>query len=209
MGANSMSQEDGKSSLFKNSAITVTIIGGIFTLTGVLLGVFIPWVINRPSPLPACSMCVIGEIFSYSQFVKGEFWTWENTPGTLTTDFTENCANTSFHGIHIIYDFSGEGNGGLGVQWGKLQQGFDASGFTTLTFWVRGVIGNEKFEVGLKDKNGTETKIQFAADSVGRNTIIGLNKFTSVNLSSLENLNFSFNKTHGSGNICIDDIVFN
>jgi hypothetical protein len=202
-----MSQEVDKP-LYKNPAIIVALISGIFTIIAVLMGIFIPFLINRPGVLPPCSMCVIGEIFAYSPFVKGEFWTWENAPGTLTTDFTENCANTSFHGMSIVYDFSAQGNGGVGVQWGQLQGGFDASGFTTLSFWVRGAVGNEKFEVGLKDKNGTETKIQFAADSVGRNTLIGLNKFSSVNLSSLENLNFSFNKTHGSGSICIDDIVF-
>jgi hypothetical protein len=59
------------------------------------------------------------------------------------------------------------GFGAWWVQWGNSpEQAFDASGFTHLTFWVRGARDGETFEIGLRDAvNQQEVKLR--SDNVG------------------------------------------
>ena len=112
----------------------------------------------------------------------------------------------------------GAGNGGWGVQWSSSPVGhFDASAFNALTFWVKGASGGEIFQIGMKDTtgnngNGTEAKLgskdYLVVTQNWSQIILSFDEFKGVNIASLENINLGFNKDHGSGSICIDDMAF-
>jgi hypothetical protein len=111
---------------------------------------------------------------------------------------------------------SGVENGGWGVHWTNTPTGhFDASGFSDLVFWVKGTTGGETLQIGLKGTNGQEVKVESGdlvviSASDWKPVTVPLNKFINggVNVDSVENVNFGFNRNHGSGIICIDDIAF-
>ena len=70
------------------------------------------------------------------------------------------------------------------------------------------------FEIGLKDTNSNETKIEskdWIVASDLRNGVeitIPLAEFRDVNKKSLNNVSFSFNSRHGSGSICVGSMAF-
>lgn len=167
----------------------------------------IPTSTNTPLPPP------LVEIFP--QVDGGEKFVYINNGGLLSDRFvpTESCFHSAPYGLQLSYDMKGDGNGGWGVQWNKaLAKYIDASGFSTFAFWVKGTYGGEIFQVSLKDAGGNEVKIE--SDTLLIVTTdwilvkVPLNKFKGVNTTSIENINFGFNKNHGTGSICIDDISF-
>jgi hypothetical protein len=106
-------------------------------------------------------------------------------------------------------------DGGWGVHWDNApRKHFDVSEFDHFSFWVRGASGEEQFEIGLKDTNAREIKIQskdWIAASALRNGVeitIPLAEFRDVNKQLLNNVSFSFNSLHGSGTICIGSMAF-
>ena len=106
---------------------------------------------------------------------------------------------------------------GGGVQWSNAPGGrFDASSFSTLSFWIRGAAPNG-FHIGLKDINEREVKVEardfvMVSDTEWRQVVVPLARFADasgpVNLAAVRNANLGFNASHGSGSICIDDIAF-
>jgi hypothetical protein len=161
-----------------------------------------------PFPLP------LVEIFP--QVGGGEEFLFINSPkpDVLTRQFTDeaDCRHSGPFGLRLTYGFTGEDNGGWGVHWDNAPtKRFDATGFTALVFWVKGTSGRETFQVGLKDISGKEEKVesQTLVVSISNWTMvtIPLSRFRGV-ITSINNVNFGFNKTHGSGRICIDDIAF-
>jgi len=107
----------------------------------------------------------------------------------------------------------GQGNGGWGVHWDKApSKYFDASGFNAFTFWVKGASGGETFQIGLKDISGKEVKLEsikfVVVSSKWMEATALFSDFEGVNVASLQNLNFGFNTSHGSGSICVDDLTF-
>jgi Complex I intermediate-associated protein 30 (CIA30) len=166
---------------------------------------------------PSCPEEPVCEIFS--QAGDGEDWSWSIAPGSLTTQFVEDgdCHLSGRYGLRLVYSFTDAGNGGWGVHWANSPaRHFDASGFTTLTFSVRGTAPN-RFQIGLKDTTGFEVNVEsnefgFASDTEWRTLTIPLTQFaqqgSGVNIASIENVHFSFHSGHGAGNICIDEIVF-
>lgn len=155
----------------------------------------------------------------FSQAVDGEAFPFSDTPDSLTTEIIEDadCRHAGQYGLRLTYDYTGGGNGGWGVHWAKAPEGhFDASQFTALTFWVKGTA-RSGFRIGLKDTSPKEFGVAspnyvVVSTSTWRPVSIPLNKFVdgkeSVNIASLENINFGFNRDNGSGSICIDDIAF-
>jgi len=96
-----------------------------------------------------------------------------------------------------------------------MSSGFDASGFSALVFWVKGAAGGETFQIGLKDMAHKETLLDSQEYVVvshleWRQVNVPLSEFEArgVNLASLENVSLGFNRRHGSGTICVDDIAF-
>ena len=72
---------------------------------------------------------------------------------------------------------------------------------------MRSGSGDESFEIGLKDTQGVEVKIEskdrVAADALksGVEIMIPLSEFKGVNVRSLNNVSISFNEAHGSGGL--------
>ena len=126
----------------------------------------------------------------------------------------DNCLHNGIYGLRINYDMQGQNTGGWGVHWinPPLVTHFDASEFKSLTFWVKGLAGNEKFQVSMKDTNGheywIESRLFVVVNRDWTMASILLDQFKDVNTSSLENFAFGFNPTHESGSICIDEIAF-
>ncbi|MDW8234085.1 MAG: hypothetical protein RMJ54_14990 [Roseiflexaceae bacterium] len=155
----------------------------------------------------------------FAQAGAAEAFAFVNPPGNLDAQLTGDafCRRSARHGLRLIYNFTGAGNGGWGVAWNGAPGGtFDARQFDTLAFWVRGTAPRG-FQVGLKDATGREVKIESrdyvaASPDEWRKVTIPLGKFAdasgAVNPSSVQNVNFGFNASHGSGNVCIADIAF-
>lgn len=210
-----------------------TIIAALIVLIGtVITAIFAsPWIskliVNEPPPTPSPTAISspqsdnrhpplpLEEIFR--QVGDGKEFMYINAapPEDLRKQFVtdERCRHSGPHGLKLTYKFTGAGHGGWGVGWKTASAGsFNASEFTHLRLWVKGLNGSERFQLGLKDTRDNETK--FESDSLVINIsnwseiVIPLNKFTDVNLKSLENISFGFNSNHGSGDICIDDIAF-
>ena len=90
----------------------------------------------------------------------------------------------------------------------------DATTSESLSFWVRGENGGERFEVGLKDSttpSGQEPKIQQTASGDWQYVSIPLQGFQDLkkqDLSSLENFSLGFKYDLGNGTIYIDELTF-
>ncbi len=174
-----------------------------------------------PTPTPTLTLTPtrvppLTEIFP--QVGQGDAFVFMNWGGELTYRYVESeeCRHSGAYGLRLTYAMSGEGSGGWGVHWVNTPSGsFDASGFSALVFWVKGASGGETFQIGLKDTDGTEVKVEseplvLVSASEWRSVTVPLSEFEDegVNIASLENMNFGFNRNHGSGSICIDDIAF-
>jgi len=164
-----------------------------------------------PTTCPEGNVC---EIFPQVAGTNAQPFTFTYEPGTLDNRFLPQCAHSGEFGLSLAYNYADLGNGGWGVHWASSPTGrFDASSFTTLTFWVQGETGGENFHVGLKDTAQNEIKAN-AGDYVvlpageWRPLSVPLTAFDGVNLQSIENVSFGFNKDHGRGSICVDDIAF-
>jgi hypothetical protein len=162
---------------------------------------------------------IICELFApvaQHQVEGGDSFVFVNQPADMTDEFTADCKHSGKYGLQITYEVTGaKGNAGWGVQWDQSTTGiFDASSFTNLTLWVQGVEGREKFQIGMKDKNGTEQKVESTKIGVvetgewTKMTIPLKKYFNKVKTSEVVNLNFGFNINHRNGTICIDDVAF-
>lgn len=162
-----------------------------------------------PTPVPPLVEIV-------PQVGGGQAFVFKDKGGELNARYVESeeCRHSGTFGLRLTYAMSGEGSGGWGIHWANAPEGyFDASGFSDLVFWVKGTSGGETFQIGLKDTSGREVKVEsqslvIVSSSDWRPVRVPLSEFTDVNLASVENVNLGFNRNHGSGIICIDDIVF-
>lgn len=163
----------------------------------------------------------------FPQADKGTQFSWSYPENSVKATFDSGCAkpeltnafgfwgNTS-SGLRLQYGVvPNMQGGGWGVHWDNTStHHFDASEFTHFSFWVHGVSGDELFEIGLKDTNARETKIE-SKDWITVNALkngieiaIPLTKFKNVDKKSLNNVSFSFNALDGSGTVCIDSMAF-
>jgi hypothetical protein len=138
--------------------------------------------------------------------------------GELATAFTPDSKCHRGHlplGLRLEWKMSGAGIGGWGVEWSsKSPSGrFDASRFERLVFHLKGARGGEKFQVGLKDTSGAEFKVEskdrlVTSSSEWTEFVVPLSAFKGVDRKRVENVNLGFNKTHGTGMLCVDEIAF-
>ncbi|MCG8348997.1 MAG: hypothetical protein MI924_14595 [Chloroflexales bacterium] len=143
----------------------------------------------------------------------------EESAGSISTEYTEDedCRNSGPYSLRITFDFRNGGFGGQVFRWESSPEGrFDASQFNEFTFFVKGTA-LYGFQVGIKDISGTEVKVGVSDfvvvnDAQWKQVVIPLDKFVTadqpVDMAKVRNVNFGFNKDHGSGEICIDDIAF-
>lgn len=146
-----------------------------------------------------------------------------------------------WHGCSLIINFDVRRNlhredGGWGQRLGDSLDYFDAKvlNLTKVTFWVRGAIGGEVFEVGIRDSAGFETNPKYevskdllTATEWQKVTIFlvdlrpGMHQQRGagiVNFKALENVNIGFNRMRinhqtrlaspQKGTIYIDDLAF-
>jgi len=207
----------------------ITVLGTI--IVAVIAYIVHPMLTGTPNPTPAPSPKVtpspqsvsiypplpLEEIFN--QVGEGKEFIYNNNlerAEPLKKQFVDDaeCRHSGEYGLKLSYGFTGGGYGGWGVGWRRAASGpFNASEFTRLRFWVKGLKGgNEKFQIGLKDMREKETILQsnelVVNISKWTEVNIPLSRFTDVNLGSLENISFSFDSNHGRGDLCIDDIAF-
>jgi len=169
---------------------------------------------ETPAPLPTSTSPLPPLVETFQQSHEGREFQYMNNNGVLIKKFVSaandpDCVHSGSSGLKLTYQMSGTANGGWGVQWNEAPTGFfDASSFSAFTFWIKGEDGDETFQVGLKDTSGLEIKVEQSILSGWMEISIPLSQFEGVNTSSIENVNFGFNKDHGSSIICIDDIAF-
>lgn len=117
-------------------------------------------------------------------------------------------------GLRLKYQTSAQADGGWGVHWrDSPSKWFDASGYSALEISVKGTVGGETFQIGLKDSARREGWVQSTSyvslsPSEFRTMRINLSHFDPVSRSSLENLTIGFNEKHKGGTVCIDEIAF-
>lgn len=175
-----------------------------------------PMLVETSVPTRHLALPVL-EIFP--QASDGEDFYWANPSGDeVTYQYVESeeCRHSGRYGLRLTYTMRDDRDGGWGVHWANAPlRSFDASEFSALTFWVKGMAGGETFQIGLKDTGLKEIKVDSKRFVVVSATEWGmvsvpLSEFRDkgVNIASLNNMNFGFNSAHGSGQICIDDIAF-
>ena len=198
---------------FANRWIPIVVIGiaaAVFLFSGMLLPTF------RVS-----ATSTLGGLYEiFPQVGAGENSAWAMPPGTISYQYVTDtgCRRSGPQGLRLRYDFSQGKQGAWGASWvnGPKNQ-FDASRFSTLSFWVKGNQGGAKFMVGVKDAGGHEATVEsvdFLKDGVSgsewRQINIPLVSFKSrgVDVATIQNLNIAFSQKHGAGTICIDDVNF-
>jgi len=100
--------------------------------------------------------------------------------------------------------------------WTGLYTQPDMSAYDYLSFLVKGAIGQEIFEVGLKDSTYTETKLlvtNYLSNDITtewQRVTIPLTDFTNIDITSLNNFSITFANSIGSasGTIYLDEIRF-
>jgi hypothetical protein len=156
--------------------------------------------------------CPLQEVFPQAPRCGAGFDYYEG--GMIQTRFVEDpaCVHSGAYGLHLEYNI-GEGEyGGWGVTW-EDDNGFDASRYHTLSFWAKGDAGGEVFELGLRDMDDTEPKLDsdnyvvISADD-WRQVTVPLADFVGVDLSRIKNVNISFGSNFGEGALCVDDMTF-
>jgi len=155
----------------------------------------------------------------FRQVGDGKAFVFKNNRGVLQDDYIDEVGcrrETRPLGLRLRWNMTGPGDpsGGWGVQWADPNvNGFDASSFTSLAITVKGASGGERFQVGLKDLNNREVKIEsrekaVISSSVWRTLRIQLSEFTNVDTAQIANVNLGFNRNHGRGQVCVDEIAF-
>ena len=108
----------------------------------------------------------------------------------------------------IKYNIVDGGYAGFGLP----LKNYDASKQEFMSFFIKGEIGGEQFEISMKDKNGLEKKIPtnayFDVTMDWQKVKIPLSSFVDVRTESIDNISFIFNDIQVSGVIFIDDVGF-
>lgn len=156
-------------------------------------------------------------VFPQARGSEGRMFRYENAGGMVNAQFPDDpgCHRPDRPaGLRLRWRMSGQQSGGWGVAWDGSNAGHLAgSRFSRVTLAVKGATGGETFEVGLKDTADNEDKVlseevEKVSTDEWRELAVPLERFEDVDLSSLENLSLGFSQRHGSGSLCIDEIVF-
>jgi hypothetical protein len=152
-------------------------------------------------------------VFPQARRSGGQMFRYENAGGVVSAEFPDDpgCHRPDRPaGMRLEWRMSGRQSGG----WDGSKAGrFDGSRFSRLALTVKGAAGGEIFEIGVKDTADGENRVP--SEEVGevsseewRELTVPLDPYENVDLKSLENVSVGFSQRHGSGTICIDEIVF-
>jgi hypothetical protein len=118
-------------------------------------------------------------------------------------------------GFALEIDYSVPALGSYAGYWMGFA-GQNLSGYRYLSFRVRGKAGGEILKVGIKDNSSSEVKVSInnylpsGVSTSWQKVLIPLSAFSAagVNLSTLNNVSFTFEYPSGSGTVFIDDVLF-
>ena len=136
----------------------------------------------------------------------------------VSSQFKDDKGSLFYYNLHyepkrgnvlkFEYDIVSGGWGG----WICILDKLDVSDYEFLSLEIKGEVGEEKFEIGIKDTSGVEKKVQtemfFKTDTTWKKVQIPLSEFEGVNFSSLDNISFATNDSHKKGIVYIDNIEF-
>jgi len=150
---------------------------------------------------------VYGYLITDFDNIKRASTQFKDDKGSLfyfTTDYEQKYGNV----LKFEYDIVPGGWGGWICMLGKV----DVSEYEFLSLEVKGGVGGEKFEIGIKDTTGKEKKVQTEMftqiDTKWKIVQIPLEEFEGVDFTSLENLSFAVNDYHKKGLVYVDNIEF-
>lgn len=140
----------------------------------------------------------------HPNMVGGEIEIWgdrgQGGSSRIQADYYEENEGYSYK---VSYNISGYGGLWMGLNNLNIQMR------QVLSFMVKGTRGNEIFEVGLKDMQGIEIKVDVRkykkVTKKWERIIIPIDDFQGVDLANLDNVSFSF---RSSGKVYIDEIKF-
>jgi hypothetical protein len=157
-------------------------------------------------------------LFSERSTTLGTFHgTWAKRPSwTVITKSPEEKRGKRGLGLVIEYE---KKEGWCG--WYTLLDGLDTTSYNTLSFWVKGAEGAERFDIGLADKTMQDLEIdavyagpimsfvpEGGVTTEWQQAKVPLAKIGSeIDLSSMGSIVFWF-KYEGKGKVFIDDVVF-
>lgn len=176
---------------------------------------------DTPVPTPTETStpppCPLLEIFPQMWGCNAAFeYGGDDVGGVFEATFSRECAHDGPFGLRIHYSNSGATYGGWGVLWSTSpEESGDLSGFSQISFWIKGSQGGELFQIGLRDTNGVEPKLEsdnYVVVSTDWQQVIFpfddlLDIAPDLDLTSIENFNFGFNKDHKAGTFCVDDLA--
>ena len=126
----------------------------------------------------------------------------------FTAEYTEEESHSEPISIKLVYNSAPSSFGGWGI--GSLG-GYNASQFTRVSFYLKGTVLGQMFELKLKDTAGREDPVPVTVDTLNWKEIsfpLDRNTFPNVDFASLDNLNLGFNDSLGSATIYADDFEF-
>lgn len=172
---------------------------------------------STPTPTPTLVLSPLQGIFPDVDNGVAFFFP-DNQPELISAIVVDegDCVYSSPYGLRLVYGSTG--GKGWGVHWNSAPTyHFDAREKYALRFLVKGLLGGETFQIGMKDTTGKEIKLSsqtyvLVKASEWREVIVPLEHFSArdftLNLSSLNNISISFDPPQGSGSLCLDDFAF-
>ncbi|GAB4580495.1 MAG: hypothetical protein Fur0022_32360 [Anaerolineales bacterium] len=175
-----------------------------------------PTEIPTPSPIPdpiACNHLSIAQnVFSLTQELKSfAFYGPTDDPNFLCLGVYDLFHSEPIS-VKLQYTSVGDNAGYFGLATLASEGGYNATRHTDLCLWVYAEIPNQAFRLQIKDTLGVEKWLNIIVETTHQWTQIcqPLSEFASqgVELTSLENVNVSFNKDTSDLTIWVDDFEF-
>lgn len=192
--------------------------GNIASILSIVLALVLLAFPNLVQTTPPKAPCQPGDILCeiYPDAEDGQVFDFHFPPGSISYQYSQGCSHSGSYGLQLTTDgFTQDGSGGWGVGWyDSPTRHLDASRYTALTFWVKGLVGGETFHIGFKDTSGTqalvESKSLVTVSQAWTKATTPLSGFkgNGVNMASISTMHFGFTRNHSAGSICIDEIAF-
>jgi len=139
--------------------------------------------------------------------VAGSPFSYKDEKGTEFRVTHETLELEKGKSLVLAFDIVKEGWGG----WGLALAGMDLQKYSHLAFSIKGENGGEPLDIALKDMVGVEKKLPLVrftdVSKTWRKVRIPLKEFDSVNLASVDNINFVFTDAAKRSKVYVDDVV--
>jgi hypothetical protein len=163
-----------------------------------------------PEPIACNSPAVTKNVFPLLANVERQssFYGPEDEPNYSCEAVYDTVHNQPL-AVHIKYENVGANFGWWGI---STPEGYDATSYRELCFWVYAQQPNQAFRLKMKDTTGKENGVVTILEPANQWTEIctDLNRFADlgIKLNSLENINLGFEQPTGSAEIWVADFEF-